>query len=294
MSHSPHPEMLPILAMQRATPAPDFEHMPLAAGRATFNETHGRMNSPLPLASARDLVVGGVPCRLINEAAGPGMIVFVHGGGWTFGNPSSHERCARLLALDAAMPVLMPDYRLAPEHPCPAAIEDVLAVLAALPPGPLVLGGDSAGANIALAVAQAGAGTGARPDLLSLWYGCFAPIFDTRSHRDCGDGSFGLTSQRMRWYWDNWLGTTPDARGIPLDGPMEGLPRIHLLAAGLDCLRDDTLILSGKLAGAGVPYRMDVIPGVVHGFLQMTALLGPARRAIATIADEIKTTLNRE
>jgi acetyl esterase len=290
MSHAPHPQMQAILATMRAAPLPPFETMPIAAARALFEETHGRMNVPLPECSARDLVLGGVGCQLLNEAAGPGLIVFVHGGGWTFGSPASHQRCARLLALDAAMPVLLPDYRLAPEHPCPAAIEDIRSVLAALPPGPLVLAGDSAGANIALAVAQAGA----RVDMLSLCYGCFAPIFDTRSHQENGDGAFGLTSQRMRWYWDNWLGAARDPRGAPLDGTMENLPRTHLLAAGLDCLRDDTLILSGKLAAAGVRYRLDVIPGVVHGFLQMSALLHPARAAIATIADAIRKSLNRE
>jgi acetyl esterase/lipase len=162
MSHAPHPQMQAILATMRAAPLPPFETMPIAAARALFEETHGRMNVPLPECSARDLVLGGVACQLLNEAAGPGLIVYVHGGGWTFGSPASHQRCARLLA------------------------------------------------------------------------------------------------------------------------------------AGLDCLRDDTLILSGKLAAAGVRYRLDVIPGVVHGFLQMSALLHPARAAIATIADAIRKSLNRE
>jgi acetyl esterase len=290
MSHAPHPDMEPILAMWRATPQPRFEAMSPEAGRAWFTETHVRINDPLPPCSARDLTVGGIPCRLLNEEAGPGRIVLVHGGGWTFGNPATHERCGRLLALDAAMPVLLPDYRLAPEHPCPAAIEDILAVLAALPPGPRVLAGDSSGANVALAVAE----TGVPLDMLSLWYGCFAPIFDTRSHQECGDGSFGLTTERMRWYWSNWQGAAADPRAVALDGPVEKLPRTHLLAAGLDCLRDDTLILSGKLAAAGIRYRLDVLPGLVHGFLQMTALARPAREAVTIIADEIRHTLNRE
>jgi len=290
MSHTPHPEMEPILAMARAAPPPNLEAMPPAAGRAWFTETHVRMNQPLPPCSARDVTVGGVPCRLLNEAAGPGRIVYVHGGGWTFGNPATHERSARLLALDANLSVLLPDYRLAPEHPCPAAIEDVLALLAALPSGPVVLTGDSAGANVALAAAQ----SGARVDMLSLWYGCFAPIFDTLSHRECGDGSFGLTTGRMRWYWTNWLGSVPSARGVPLEGPMAALPRTHLVAAGLDCLRDDTLLLAGRLASAGVPLRLDVLPGLVHGFLQLTALVRPAREAVTLIADEIRQSLNRE
>jgi acetyl esterase len=281
--------MEPILAAMLAAPPPDFSTLPIAAARAAWNEVQSRRQGPMVAASARDLAVGGVPCRLLNEQAGPGMIVFVHGGGWTFGSPWSHEGCGRALAVAAGMPVLLPDYRLAPENPCPAAINDVLSVLAALPPGKLVLCGDSSGANVSLAVAQAGA----RIDLLSLWYGCFAPIFDTESHRTCGDGRFGLTTNGMRWYWNNWMGSAHDARGVPLERAMEGLPRTHLLAAGLDCLRDDTTILAGKLAAAGVRFRLDVVPGVVHGFLQMTAMLAPARDAIATIADEIRRTLDQ-
>jgi acetyl esterase len=216
--------------------------------------------------------------------------VFVHGGGWTFGSPASHERCARVLAQATGMKVLLPDYRLAPEHPCPAAIDDVLAVLAAMPDRPVVLFGDSAGANIALAAALAGAPA----QMLSLVYGCFAPLFDTASQRDCGDGRFGLTTARMRWFWDNWQGRARDPRAAPLNGRLAGLPPTHLLAAGLDCLRDDSILLADRLAAAGVPVRLDVVPGVVHGFLQMSSRLGPAREAIATLTAEIKTKLNRE
>ena len=159
-----------------------------------------------------------------------------------------------------------------------------------MPDRPVVLFGDSAGANIALAAALAGAPA----QMLSLVYGCFAPLFDTASQRDCGDGRFGLTTARMRWFWDNWQGRARDPRAAPLNGRLAGLPPTHLLAAGLDCLRDDSILLADRLAAAGVPVRLDVVPGVVHGFLQMSSRLGPAREAIATLAAEIKTKLNRE
>ena len=289
MTHTPHPEMQPILAETLAAPQPDYTKMPIAEARAMFDRNAANWNRPLPDMPARDATLGGVRCRQLEPAGAAGIILFAHGGGWTFGSPASHERAGRLLAQATGMKVLLPDYRLAPEHPCPAAIDDVLAVLAQVPDRPVVLFGDSAGANIALAAALAGAPA----QMLSLVYGCFAPIFDTSSHRQLGDGSFGLTTARMRWFWDNWQGSARDPRAAPLNGRFAGLPPTHLLAAGLDCLRDDSILLAERLADADVPVRLDVVPGVVHGFLQMTAMLGPARDAIATIADEIRRTLNQ-
>jgi len=300
MSHAPHPDMTAILAEQRAAPAPDLTALPLPEARAAFARIAEPWNLPSPALERRAHNLGGVPCRLLTPPGaepGAGLLVFVHGGGWTFGAPQTHDRFAALLAQAVGAPVLLPDYRLAPEHPCPAAIEDILAVLGALPSlpgrlgGKLVLSGDSAGGTIALAATLAGAAP--RPALLSLLYGCFAPDFDTISQRDCGDGAFGLTTERMRWYWRNWQGPVPDPRAAPLHGDLAGLPPVHLLAAGLDPLRDDSIALAGRLAGAGVPMRLDVIPGVVDGFLQMTARLAPARDATALVASRIRRALRQ-
>lgn len=290
MSHAPHPEMAPILAEMLAAPLPDFAKMPIAEARAMFDRNQAVWNTPLPEMEVREVMLGAVKARVLQPQARGGVIVFAHGGGWTFGSPDSHHRCGRILAQATGMQVILPDYRLAPEYPCPAAIDDVLAVAGAIRDRPLVLFGDSAGANIALAAALAGA----RAAMLSLVYGCFAPIFDTQSHRECGDGSFGLTTERMRWFWNNWQGSAHDARAAPLNANLQGLPPVHLLAAGLDCLRDDSVLLAGRLAAAGVPFRLDVVPGVVHGFLQMSSRLDPARDAIAMLAAEIKRTLSRE
>ena len=193
--------------------------------------------------------------------------------------------------------VVVPDYRLAPEHPAPAAIEDLLAVIAdldrvAAPGAALVLCGDSAGANIALAAALARPAH--RATLLSLLYGCFAPNFDTPSHLRNGDGSYGLSTERMRWYWRNWLGAGADRRASPLDADLAGLPRCHLVAAGLDPLCDDSLMLADRLAQHGVACRLDIVPGVVHGFLQMTGKLTPARDATKLISAEIVVALGHQ
>lgn len=294
MSLEPQPEMAAILREQQAVPAIDYRRMPIAEARLAFERTWAMWNQPLPEVAARNLTIGGVRCRLTDPgAASTGLIVFVHGGGWTFGSPESYERFAKLLAGDAACPVLMPDYRLAPEHACPAAIEDVLALLRGLAAvddpvlrraASIVLAGDSAGANIALATAlEPGC---PRLSALLLAYGCFEPRFDTQSHRDCGDGRFGLMTERMRWYWSNWQGAAHDPRAVPLAADLAGLPHTYIMAAGLDPLRDDSTALAARLSAGGVSLRLDVVPGVVHGFLQMSSRLGPARQAIETLGRE--------
>ena len=280
MSLEPHPEMAAILRELQAAPPPDYRRLPIAEARLAFDRSWAAWNQPLPEMAVRDLSFSGVRARLTDPGVSSSrLIVFVHGGGWTFGSPESYERFARLLAQSAACPVLMPDYRLAPEHACPAAIEDVLAVLRGLGGGEdsvlqrgssIVLAGDSAGANIALAAALE-PGCPALAGLLLL-YGCFEPRFDTQSHRDCGDGRFGLMTDRMRWYWSNWQGGAHNKRAVPMAADLAGLPHTYVMAAGLDPLRDDSTALAARLAEAGVSVRLDVVPGVVHGFLQMACV----------------------
>ena len=291
---APHPQMRDILQELEAASPPNPETLPIAEARANFVCVNEKWNAPLPPMPSRDIVVGGIGCRLLCPEGAKGLIVFVHGGGWTFGNPATHERFARLLARLAGASVLVPDYRLAPEHPAPAAIVDVLAVLDALDTvvpqnTPVAMCGDSAGATIALAAALE---RPARPiAMLSLLYGCFAPIFDTASHLRNGDGRYGLTTSRMRWYWTNWLGPLQDRRAAPLQADLSGLPPCHLVAAALDPLCDDSLLLAGRLAEAGVATRLDLVPGVVHGFLQMTQRLAPAMLATEKIAAELAASL---
>ena len=294
----PHPQMPEILQALAANPPPNPETLPTAEARQNFERNATMWNTPLPDVTALDMTLGGIACRKLVPAGRPvGLVLFVHGGGWTFGSPATHERFARVLAVEAATTVLVPEYRLAPEHPAPAAIDDILAVLGDLdtvvsPGSDVVLCGDSAGANIALAVALTHP---ARPvAMLSLLYGCFGPVFDTHSHQQNGDGQFGLSTQRMKWYWNNWLGEARDARAMPLQGDHVGLPPCHLLAAALDPLCDDSFLLAQKLVAADVPVRLDVVPGVVHGFLQMTDRLAPAMAATKAIAREIASALRRK
>jgi acetyl esterase len=271
-------EMRAILEALAATP--DYQAMDIAEARSAFAATASGWNVLLPDLNSHDTEIAGVPCRiLVPTARRQGTVVFVHGGGWTFGSPATHERFARLLALYSGTTVVAPDYRLAPEAPCPAAIEDIGKVVRGVSSAenPLVLCGDSAGANIALATALAYHPVNLAA--LSLLYGCFAPNFDTDSHERNGDGRYGLSSDRMRWYWGNWLGDAHHPWAAPLYANLSGLPWTHLLCAGLDPLADDSIKLAAQLVAYDVECRLDCIPGVVHGFLQMTAKLPEAESA---------------
>lgn len=281
-----HPEMAAILAA--GAPAPDYQASPLAEARATFERLNAPWNANVPaLPEIRDLTIptpsGAMAARLFRPsmAAHRPCVVFVHGGGWTFGSRESHRGTMARLAIASGACVLGIDYRLAPEHPFPAAIEDTQAALDALTSGlagdavdprRLALAGDSAGAAISLLTA-ATAPWRSRLRALALFYGCYLPVFDSASHAAFGVG-YGLTTARMRWYWGNWRGpaTLPD---------LAGLPPVYLNAPSLDPLRDETLDLARNLADAGNAVRLDLFAGVIHGFMQMSEKLAPARAAHA-------------
>jgi acetyl esterase len=313
MSETPAPFVTPataaILARARAAPPVDYVSMTMQAARALFDRNNAYWNSvPVDLPEVTELDLPGpagtMRARLYRPRLGGTLpvLLYVHGGGWTFGNVGSHDRCMRLLARESGAAVLGFDYRLAPEHPFPAAMDDSVAALDwirrlgtahGLDPARIAIGGDSAGANIALAtlVAQRDA---CAPALVGavLFYGCYAPLHETESHRRFGGGDYVLSTARMRWYWRNYLGDLPEdttALAVPLRADLRGLPRLFLNAAGLDPLLDDTILLAGRLAHAGTPYELDLIPGAIHGCMQQTSeepgAAASLSRAAAYLAD---------
>jgi acetyl esterase len=236
-------------------------------------------------------------CMMPARTKPTGAILFMHGGGWTIGSVDTHDRVMRCLASETGVPVIGIDYRLAPEHPFPAALHDTQSALRWLTDqaagmdidvSRIALAGDSSGANLALAAALAERDSQDwLPAALALFYGCFAPRFDTNSHRVCGGGQFGLTTQRMRLYWANYLrGTNGQAPALaaPLNMPLDRLPPVYLAVAELDPLADDSRDLARRLREASIPYKIDAWPGAVHGFLQMSRDVELARRAISSAA----------
>ncbi len=285
-------------------PLPDPTTLPPAQGRLQADTVNARWNRDLPPMERvqevwieADAALGSARCRLrvlMPAGAGPGAILYSHGGGFAFGTPETHERCARLLALAAGMSVVLPDYRLAPEHPFPAGLRDVVASLRALRAGrlpvsgggPVIVAGDSAGANLSLSAILHEQAVGEKlPDGALLFYGNFGADFTTDSYQRFAEGP-GLTTARMQRYLA-WYAKGRDLSHEPLacplaasDGALSALPPLSLVAAGADPLLSDTLALHARLTVLGRSDPLTVVPGVVHGFLQQTLVLEAARETL--------------
>jgi acetyl esterase len=224
---------------------------------------------------------GPVPLRVYTpEGGGPRpVVVYMHGGGWVMGDLDSHDAVCRLLARGSGSVVVAVGYRLAPEHPFPAGLQDALAATAwahenaaALggAPGPVAVAGDSSGGNLAAAVALVARDAGGPPIAFQLLaYPPMDPSCDTASHRRYATG-YRLTSQAMRWYWSRYLSGpvgAGDPRATPLTAPdLRGLPPALVVTAGCDPLRDEAEAYARRLADAGVPVEIVRWPGQIHGF----------------------------
>jgi acetyl esterase len=303
----PSPQMAAIITRLQAEDAglPDLFALPPEGGRAQFAAAAARWNADLPeMATSRSLDRPGLSGELrIPHNARPGLILHIHGGGWCFGSPETHERAARALAAEAGLAVLSVRYRLAPEGPFPVGLDDATAAWAAVTAdpadfgaagGPLAVAGDSAGANLALALClRTQTMDLPAPAFAVLFYGVFDADFETPSYRAPGVG-YGLTRERMMAYWDRYM---PDAaaRANPLASPLRAdhgalaaLPPLWMNAADLDPLRDDALRLRDRLRALGRDDPCVLHPGVIHGFMQMTTELDEARHAFALVGAWIR------
>lgn len=244
---------------------------------------------------------GPIPLRLYTPRAPgprPGLIWF-HGGGWVTGSLDSHDGLCRQLALDTGAVVVAVDYRLAPEHRFPAAVEDALAATRwvadraarlGIDAGRLAVGGDSAGGNLA-AVVSAIARDGGPP---LCWQLLVYPItdcdLDTPSYRENAVG-YLLTRAGMAWFWDHYL-PDPASRAHPHASPLRApdlsnLPPAYVITAEYDPLRDEGESYARRLRDAGVPTRLDRFEGMVHGFLRRTDRLDRSHEALRRIAEEM-------
>jgi len=250
-----------------------------------------------------------IPVRIYtprSEAPMP-VIVYYHGGGWVVGNLDSADVLCRQLANGVNGVVVSVDYRLAPEHKFPAAVEDAYAaaVWAAqnadslgADPNRVSVAGDSAGGNLATVVAMMARDRGAP----SIRYQMLVnPVthysFDTQSYKDNGEG-FGLTTETMRWFWGHYLSNEQDGRH-PYASPLlaadlSGLPPTLLLTAEFDPLRDEGEAYGEKLRAAGVRVEMKRYEGMVHGFILQTGAYDQGKKAVLHAVSALRQALSEE
>jgi acetyl esterase len=220
--------------------------------------------------------------------------VWFHGGGWVVGDLETADPTARHLTVGAKCVVISVDYRLAPETKFPGAADDsyaatVWAVQHATrfnaDPGNIAVGGDSAGGNLAAAVAlMARDRSGPSLAFQLLVYPVISRDFDRSSYRQNAEG-FGLTLDAMRWYWDHYLQHPEDASN-PYAAPLvaehlKGLPPALVITAECDPLRDEGEAFAKRLQAAGVPTTYSRYDGMIHGFFGMNAVLDKGKQAVA-------------
>ncbi|MFD7555328.1 alpha/beta hydrolase [Streptomyces sp. NPDC059835] len=247
------------------------------------------------VAAVRDTVAGGVPVRVYDTepgAAGRPLVVYFHGGGWVMCGLDTHDALCRTLAAASGAVVVSADYRLAPEHPWPAAPDDALTVLlwarteaSALgcDADRVVLAGDSSGGNLAAVTALRAPGLAAGQ---LLFYPPLDASMASASVETYAEGYFH-TAAHMAWYWDQYGGDPAHPHVSPLHAPdLSGLPPALIVLADCDVLRDEGLAYGRRLAEAGVDCTVQLHPGVFHGFLGLPLPAGAAalRAAAAWVA----------
>jgi acetyl esterase len=293
------PPIAAMLAMLADMGAPPIHEGTPEAGRAGYLQLTRDTRAPeqvIPVASVADRVVpgaeGDLRARVYRpEGAGPfPVIAFFHGGGWVIGDLDTHDNMARNLCRGARAVVVATDYRLAPEHPFPAAADDAVAAarwiaghlgeLGGSVSTPLAVAGDSAGGNLATVVAQqlTSDGTPLAGQLL------IYPAVDAKGgYPSRAENATGylLEQKSIDWFLGHYAGRWPDItdpRLSPLYGDLSGLPPAIIVTAEFDPLRDEGEAYGKALEAAGGRADVRRYPGMIHGFFDMGAF-SPAAQA---------------
>lgn len=291
--HFVRPDVAMFLQFLNSQPGPKMQELPPADARKMMLVMRHVADAPTgELAVVKDLKIpgpaGDIPARLYDTRetrdAGP-VMVFFHGGGFVIGDLDTHEPYCAEAARQLDMPVISVDYRLAPEHPFPAAPEDCEAaarwVAEHVPCTGLILSGDSAGGNLAIVTAMALRDTPAAVAVIAQHpiYPATSAHNDWQSYRNFKDG-YLLTEDGMAWFGEQYGWTIGDWRAHPLDFDQTGMPPSLVVTASLDPLSDQGRAYAEKLREAGVPTVHREAEGNIHGYINL-------RQGIPSSQDDI-------
>ncbi|MFO1326023.1 MAG: alpha/beta hydrolase [Rubrivivax sp.] len=291
------PQARALIDLMVARQVPPTHTLPPEAARSLYRDRRAfTQPDPAPVAEVRELRSGSIGMRLYRPSTAPGqpVLVYYHGGGWVIGDLETHDVVCRQLCVDGGCAVLSVDYRLAPEHPFPAAVDDAHAAVRwvrehgaelGLDPTRLALGGDSAGGNLSAVTALAMRQAGEAPALLQL---LIYPATDMRavapSHTHNGQG-YVLTADTIAYFRGHYVPDAPtwdDWRVSPLLATdLSHLPPAFVLTAGFDPLRDEGRQYADALSAAGVPTQVVCFERQIHGFITMGRVIDEANTALA-------------
>ncbi len=302
-----HPQARAVLDAMAATGGGEGAHPSVAEMRRLQTIESQFVGAPEAVGAVRDIHVQGpagpIGVRLyVPDSAGPHpTVMFVHGGGWVLGSVELSDNLCRALCRAAGMLIASVEYRLAPEHPFPAGLDDAYSVLGRLHtnpgeidaiPGLLAVCGDSAGGNLAAAVALR-ARDSAGPDLAlqCLIYPALDPTLGEDSYERLATG-YGLTKEEMRHFWSLYLARAEDAAN-PYASPLRatdlgGVAPALIVTAGYDPLLDEGERYGERLRAAGVRARTISYPGMIHGFVSYLGWIDAAHSAVEECAAALK------
>ena len=301
MPRALHPDLVSVAALIREAGIVAPQASDGVAGARAYSDAVGDLVTRGSAALRQERIVrcagphGDVPAKLYwpdDAHEPPSLVFYLHGGGFRQGALSGWDAAVRQLVRASGLAVLSIDYRLAPEHRFPVALEETLAVMRAViadcrvdgaAVAGFAAGGDSAGANLALAAALVLRDEGAQAlRSLVLFYGVYSTDISARSWREMG-GAFGLSISQMQAIWDGYLGGgETDWRVEPIRADLTGLPSTRIIVGDLDPLLDENVALAVKLRAMGVGCTLTVLPNANHGFVRfadVASVVGDAVQA---------------
>ena len=303
------PEIQALVDALDHAPGPPAHEVPVEEARAAHAAETERLSGPgEPVAEVRDVVVpcasGGLRLRAFRPEGEPPLpvVAYLHGGGWVMGGLDTYDTPMRALANASGAVVAGVEYRLAPEHRFPAALDDTLTAVRWLADhsgalggdgGRLAVAGDSAGGNLAAVAARRLRGE-VELRLQALVYPVTDAGVNTPSYREFAEGH-GLSAAGMRRFWNLYLdgaeGGDPDASPLRATD-LAGVAPAYVITAEEDVLRDEGEAYAAALREAGVPAELVRWPGVVHGFIRWLAATPASREAIDAVGAALRRALS--